>query len=58
MHLLISYLRSVLEEAMLDIMYELPPEKNVTECVINEQVINNGDYPVVLYENKEKKKTA
>jgi ATP-dependent Clp protease ATP-binding subunit ClpX len=51
-------LRSVLEEAMLDIMYELPSEKNVTECVINEQVINNGDYPVVLYENKEKKKTA
>jgi ATP-dependent Clp protease ATP-binding subunit ClpX len=51
-------LRSVLEEAMLDIMYELPSEKNVTECVINEQVINNGDYPVVLYENKENKKTA
>lgn len=51
-------LRSVLEEAMLDIMYELPSEKNVTECVINEQVITNGDYPVVLYENKENKKTA
>lgn len=51
-------LRSVLEEAMLDIMYELPSDKNVTECVINEQVIMNGDYPVVLYENKENKKTA
>jgi len=51
-------LRSVLEEAMLDIMFELPSEENVTECVINEQVVNNGDYPVILYENKENKKSA
>ena len=51
-------LRSVLEEAMLDIMYEMPSEKSVTECVINEQVIDNGEYPVVLYENKENKKSA
>jgi len=51
-------LRSVLEEAMLDIMFELPSEENVTECVINEQVVNKGDYPVILYENKENKKSA
>jgi len=51
-------LRSVMEEAMLDIMYELPSEENVTECLINEQVINNGEYPVILYENKESKKSA
>lgn len=44
-------LRSVMEEAMLDVMYDLPSKKNVQECVISEQVINNGDYPVVLYEN-------
>ncbi|MBU0730987.1 MAG: ATP-dependent Clp protease ATP-binding subunit ClpX [Proteobacteria bacterium] len=50
-------LRSVIEEAMLDVMYELPSEENVRECVISEQVIVNGDYPVVLYEN-ETKKTA
>ncbi len=47
-------LRSVMEEAMLDIMYEIPSEKNVRECVISEQVILNGDYPVVLYENEKK----
>jgi len=51
-------LRSVLEEAMLDIMFQLPSEENVTECVINEHVVNNGDYPVILYENKENKKSA
>jgi ATP-dependent Clp protease ATP-binding subunit ClpX len=47
-------LRSVMEEAMLEIMYELPSEENVRECVISEQVIVNGDYPVVLYESEKK----
>ncbi len=50
-------LRSVLEEAMLDVMYDLPSKEGVKECVISEQVILNGDYPVVLYES-EKKKSA
>jgi ATP-dependent Clp protease ATP-binding subunit ClpX len=51
-------LRSVMETAMLDVMFELPSEPTARECVISEQVIVNGDYPVVLYENSEKKKSA
>ncbi len=51
-------LRSVMEEAMLDVMFELPSEQNVKECVISEQVITNGDYPVVLYDNVDRKKSA
>lgn len=51
-------LRSVMEEAMLEVMYELPSDPNATECVINEQVITSGDYPVILYENAENKKSA
>jgi ATP-dependent Clp protease ATP-binding subunit ClpX len=51
-------LRSVMENAMLDVMYELPSEPSARECVISEQVILNGDYPVVLFENSEKKKSA
>ncbi|THB78470.1 MAG: ATP-dependent Clp protease ATP-binding subunit ClpX [Desulfobulbaceae bacterium] len=43
-------LRSVLEQAMLDVMYDLPSKQDVQECVISEQVITNGDYPVVLYQ--------
>ncbi len=46
-------LRSVMEEAMLDVMYELPSDEHATECVINEQVITKGEYPLVLYENSE-----
>ncbi len=49
-------LRSVMEESMLDVMYDLPSKKNVQECVISEQVINDGDYPVVLYTNPDEKK--
>jgi ATP-dependent Clp protease ATP-binding subunit ClpX len=48
-------LRTVMENAMLDIMYELPSKENVRECVISEQVILNGDYPVVLYGSENKK---
>ncbi|PID77333.1 MAG: ATP-dependent Clp protease ATP-binding subunit ClpX [Deltaproteobacteria bacterium] len=52
-------LRSVMETAMLDIMYDLPSKQGVQECVINEQVITDGDYPVVLYqEDGKKRKTA
>lgn len=49
-------LRSVMEEAMLDVMYELPSKKNVQECVISEQVINDGDYPVILYSKSPEEK--
>ncbi len=45
-----------MEEAMLDVMYELPSKDHVQECVISEQVINDGDYPVILYSNPAEKK--
>ena len=51
-------LRSVMEEAMLDVMYELPSDEHARECVINEQVIREGEFPVVLYDNLEKKKNV
>ena len=51
-------LRSVMEECMLDVMYELPSDEHATECVINEQVITSGEYPVILYDNADQKKLA
>lgn len=48
-------LRSVMEEAMLEVMYDLPSKENVQECVISEQVIVNGDYPVILYQGNQEK---
>ncbi len=45
-------LRSIMEQTMLDLMYEIPSKKNVREVVISEEVINNGEKPIVVYENE------
>jgi ATP-dependent Clp protease ATP-binding subunit ClpX len=49
-------LRSILEEVMLDIMYQLPEKQNVTGCTIAREVITRRKEPVYRYE--EKKQTA
>ncbi|KPL05187.1 MAG: ATP-dependent Clp protease ATP-binding subunit ClpX, partial [candidate division Zixibacteria bacterium SM1_73] len=51
-------LRSILEEAMLDIMYEMPSRKDVKECIITEEVILNKAQPVYLPKKERKKKIA
>lgn len=45
-------LRAILEEVMLDIMYELPSQTDIKECVISEEVITQRAYPITLYEKK------
>ena len=45
-------LRSIMEHVMLDLMYEIPSKKNVREVVISEEVINNSENPIVVYENE------
>lgn len=40
-------LRSVIEEAMLDIMYELPSEKNVESCTITKQCVTEHTLPLI-----------
>lgn len=43
-------LRSILENAMLDVMYDIPSQDRVKEVVINEDVILQKSRPIVLYE--------
>jgi len=45
-------LRSILEEVMLDMMYDLPSKSRQSECVISEEVINKAASPLLLYEKK------
>ena len=45
-------LRSILENAMLDIMYDVPSQTNVKEVVINEDVIFNKEKPIIVYEQQ------
>jgi ATP-dependent Clp protease ATP-binding subunit ClpX len=51
-------LRAILEETMLDIMYEIPSIEGVTECVISEEVIVNNEAPILLFESGQTKKQA
>jgi ATP-dependent Clp protease ATP-binding subunit ClpX len=37
---------------MLDIMYELPSQSNIKECIISEETIVRKENPIVLYEKK------
>ena len=45
-------LRAVLEETMLEIMFDLPSQKDVEEVVINEEVVLKGEKPMLVDENK------
>jgi ATP-dependent Clp protease ATP-binding subunit ClpX len=45
-------LRAILEEVMLDIMYELPSLSNVLECVITEDCVFDREKPLIVYEKK------
>ncbi len=47
-------LRSILEQALLDTMYELPSMENVSKVVIDEGFINGESAPLMIYENPEK----
>jgi ATP-dependent Clp protease ATP-binding subunit ClpX len=43
-------LRSILENVMLDLMYEIPSQPEIRECVIGEEVILRNEAPLLLYE--------
>ncbi|MCD4744538.1 MAG: ATP-dependent Clp protease ATP-binding subunit ClpX [Desulfobacteraceae bacterium] len=47
-------LRAILEETMLEIMFELPSKEDVKECVIGEEVIMENEKPILLFEQSKK----
>jgi len=51
-------LRSILENVLLDTMYELPSLDNVTKVVIDEGVIKNESKPLMMYEATDLQKVA
>lgn len=42
-------LRSIMENIMLDVMYEIPSQSNIRECIISEEVVVNKESPIFLY---------
>ena len=49
-------LRSILEAVLLEVMYKLPSEDEVTKVVIYESVINGSSEPMLIYENPDQQK--
>ena len=46
-------LKAVLEGVMLDVMYDLPSQADVKECIISEEVVQGLEPPLLIYEHKE-----
>ncbi|MBC7197146.1 MAG: ATP-dependent Clp protease ATP-binding subunit ClpX, partial [Deferribacterales bacterium] len=45
-------LRSIMEDIMIDIMYDIPSMKGLKECVINEDAVNKKGKPILIFENE------
>ncbi len=43
-------LRSILENAMLDLMYEIPSKRSIREVVVNGDVIDRKEKPLLLFD--------
>ncbi|MCA9781308.1 MAG: AAA family ATPase, partial [Candidatus Eremiobacteraeota bacterium] len=51
-------LRSIMEENMLDIMYEIPSLSNVTKCIITPEVIESGETPTLIHAEEMEEKAS
>ncbi len=49
-------LRAILEETLLDVMFDLPSRDDVERCVITREVVLNKEAPMLATRNKRKKK--
>ena len=46
-------LRSILEAALLDVMFELPSKSNIKRVVLDEAAIEGSGEPLLVYEDAE-----
>jgi len=49
-------LRAIMENCMLDIMYEIPSIEDIRECVISEDVVLHNEEPILLFDQTMKVK--
>ena len=46
-------LRSIIEDLLIDLMYESPEEKDLEKIVLNADVVHKKSKPIMIYSNKE-----
>ena len=42
-------LRAIMENIMLDVMYEMPSQPNIKEVVVSEEVVSRNEAPIMVY---------
>ena len=45
-------LRAILEEVLLNVMYDVPSRSGIKEVVINEEVVTKGEAPLIVYQKE------
>lgn len=45
-------LRSIMESVMMDVMYEIPSDDNISECIITKEAVEGKEQPTVHYRNR------
>lgn len=51
-------LRTIIEEFMQDIMFEIPSNKDISKIIIGENVVTNGESPEIIRNSGEKNKKS
>ncbi|MDX1670191.1 MAG: ATP-dependent Clp protease ATP-binding subunit ClpX, partial [Limnobacter sp.] len=47
-------LRTILEQSLLSVMYDLPSDENVKKVVVDESTITGEGQPLLIYEEEQK----
>ncbi len=51
-------LRSIIEDLLLDTMFDLPNNKNIQKVVVNKEVVEKDKNPIIIYQDKDSDKKA
>ena len=45
-------LRSIVEKVMMDVMYEIPSDDNIAECILTKKAVDGDEKPLVRYRDR------
>ena len=51
-------LRSIMEKTMMDVMYQIPSDDSISECVITEASVAGTSQPLIVHKEQKRLKTA
>ncbi len=49
-------LRSIIENLLLDTMFDIPNNKNITKVIVDKEVVEKEKSPIIIYQDKKKDK--